>query len=355
MRPILIGALAGSAALVSARSTCVQDNLDEIVSRTSCGDDGAISRCLSHADLEKLDEIELCFYTGGCEIKDAVVGAQWFSEDCHASEEVGRGELRKRASSATTDKTTTASTTAAASTTIASTSATTTADSSSSTDTSTTTSASTASSTLSTSTTSSSSSSSASSTSSSSSSSSLVCSTTSSFSTSVCSYSSGTSYSCTPTMTGTLTCAAGNLCSTDSAGNGVCMKRQDSLTTSGVVVTIAFSVGIVSFLVALLVMCFQAKSRMKKDQAERMALLTSQTYGKEPELASTPPAAQSYAQRRAAQRGGDNAEADVPLIPTDGSHGENQSYYGHGQTATSSRDQSPSNSAPVHPGHPALS
>ncbi|KAF7950905.1 uncharacterized protein EAE97_002457 [Botrytis byssoidea] len=283
MRPILLSLLASSTAIASAYQPlmsdgCIQGNFHDLVIRNTCGDDLSIVKCLAEdVDLRHLDQIEQCFIAGGCDAIDSTVSAVWFSYECNDRqgpvEEFAKEDLRKRAtetsstSESTTESTTTtassSSTTAATTTTSASTTASTTASTSaSSSSAASSTTATTASATTSTTASTTSSSTSGTTTSATSSgtgtsSSTLVCSTTSYYSTSVCSYgtgaSTGVTLGCVTTSASSSTCAAGVLCTTVASGEDVCMKIDNTLTSSGLAVTIFFAVSISAFVIGLIV------------------------------------------------------------------------------------------------------
>ncbi|KAF7951616.1 hypothetical protein EAE96_006918 [Botrytis aclada] len=354
MLPVLLSLLASSTAIVSAYQSlmsdgCIQGNFHDLVIRNSCGDDLSIVKCLAEdVDLRHLDQIEQCFIAGGCDAIDSTVSAVWFSYECNDRqgpiEEFKKEDLRKRTTetsstaesttqSATTmassSSSTSASTTAATTTTSASTTASTSASSSSSAASSTT--ATTASATTSTtaSTTSSSTSgtiTSATSSGTGTSSSTLACSTTSYYSTSVCSYgtgaSTGVTIGCATTSAASSTCAAGVLCTTVASGEDVCMKIDNTLTTSGLAVTIFFAVSISAFFIGLLVIGFKDLKATNQLRAARLAQLDTES--KE--------AMQSYNQKRTKSvRQPDafgHSEADVSLI-TEPSHEQNYSNETH--------------------------
>ncbi len=110
MRSFLL-AIFTTAAIVSATS-CAQNDIQELVSRTDCGCSKSISECLSaDVDLQRLGEIEKCFVGGGCSEAEAAVGAVWFAHECHEEKAADeQEELKKRADSSTTDAKTTGKT-----------------------------------------------------------------------------------------------------------------------------------------------------------------------------------------------------------------------------------------------------
>ncbi|TGO19370.1 hypothetical protein BTUL_0004g00060 [Botrytis tulipae] len=343
MRPILLSSLASSTAIVYAYQSlmsegCIQGNFHDLVIRNSCGDDLSIVKCLAEdVDLRHLDQIEQCFIAGGCDAIDSTVSAVWFSYECNDRqepvEEFMKEDLRKRATEtsstaeSTTESTTTtasssssssASTTAATTTTSASTTASTTASpSASSSSAASSTTATTASATTSTTASTTSSPTSGTTTSATSSgtgtsSSTLVCSTTSYYSTSVCSYgtgaSTGVTLGCVTTSAASSTCAAGVLCTTAASGEDVCMKIDNTLTSSGLAVTIFFAVSISAFVIGLIVIGCKDRQAANQLRAARLAQLDAES--KE--------AMQAYNQKRSKsvrqQDAFGHSEADLPLI-----------------------------------------
>ncbi|KAF7895078.1 hypothetical protein EAF00_006892 [Botryotinia globosa] len=354
MRPILLSFLASSTAIVYAYQSlmsegCIQGNFHDLVIRNSCGDDLSIVKCLAEdVDLRNLDQIEQCFIAGGCDAIDSTVSAVWFSYECNdrqePAEEFMKEDLRKRAtetsstaesktestttmassssssSASTTAATTTtsasttttsASTTATSASTTASITASTSASSSSAASPTTATNASTTSSSTSGETTS------ATSSGTGTSSSTLVCSTTSYYFTSVCSYgtgaSTGVTLGCVTTSAASSTCAAGVLCTTAASGEDVCMEIDNTLTPSGLAVTIFFTVSISAFVIGLIVIRCKDRQAANQLRAARLAQLDAES--KE--------AMQAYNQKRSKSvRQPDafgHSEADLTLI-TEPSH-----------------------------------
>lgn len=348
MRAVL-GFLATVAFVSATNASCINDSFEELVSKTSCGCSKKLSRCLSAVNLTRSNQIEQCFIASGCEEADALNGATWFAHECQAEKTLeAQGELKRRAdddettsatkkggkttaedtasdqetstdNEKTTAKSTEAKTTkAAASTTAPSTAdatttsaAATTAAATSSSDSSTassTTSASKASVTAASETTGSTTSS-------------LVCSVTNMVTTSVCSVSKGKTITCTPTITPTATCAPGVICQTDDAGNDVCLRRDNHLTTSGVVVTIAFAVSIIGAAISILVAQYRTRSGIRRREVERMALLGGGAYARNGKGRAAPDveATQTYGPRNP-------SEAHVPLMSPGGARSEQHGY-----------------------------
>lgn len=91
--------------------------------------------------------------------------------------------------------------------------------------------------------------------------------------TSQCSVSAGKTITCTETVKETATCAPGIICQVDGKGNDVCMRRDNHLTTGGLIVTISFAFGIVGAILAVIVSHYQSNAANRKVEAERAALL----------------------------------------------------------------------------------
>ncbi|KAF7884530.1 uncharacterized protein EAF02_004866 [Botrytis sinoallii] len=328
MRPILLSLLASSTAIVSAYQSlmldgCIQGNFHDLVIRNSCGDDLSIVKCLAEdVDLGHLDQIEQCFIAGGCDAIDSTVSAVWFSYESTETSSTAESTTESTATTASSSSSSSASTTAATTTTSASTTASTSASSSSSAASSTTatTASATSSSTSGTTT-------SATSSGTGTSSSTLVCSTTSYYSTSVCSYgtgaSTGVTLGCATTSAASSTCAAGVLCTTAASGEDVCMEIDNTLTSSGLAVTIFFAVSISAFVIGLIVITCKDRQAANQLKAARLAQLDAES--KE--------AMQSYNQKRSKSvRQPDafgHSEADLPLI-TEPSHEQvysNETHY----------------------------
>ncbi|QSZ30421.1 hypothetical protein DSL72_004944 [Monilinia vaccinii-corymbosi] len=288
MRPILFSLLV-SRAIVSAYESptsdgCMQGNFHDLVIRNSCGDDLSIVKCLAEdVDLRRLDQIEQCFIAGGCDAIDSTVSAVWFSYECNdrqgSVEELTKEDLRKRAAEASSTTTTASSSASTTATTASSTSGTITSATSSGTATSTST---------------------------------LVCSTTSYYSTSVCSYgtgaSTGATLGCAATSVGSVTCAAGVLCTTAASGDDICMLIDNTLTTSGLAVTIFFGVSIGAFIIGLIIVGLRDHAAAAKLKAERIALLDAES--KEAMEAYNQKRSKSVRQPNTLR----NSEANMPLI-----------------------------------------
>ncbi|TVY82558.1 hypothetical protein LSUE1_G002859 [Lachnellula suecica] len=321
MRPSPFGLLA-TAAVVSAMSTsCANDNFDELLIKTSCGDNSIISKCIrEQVGAFRLEEISPCFIAGGCKKKDAV----WFMQECNMVDT--KQDLKKRATddSTTADKTT-ATTAKTSATKVVSTSAASTKASSTAAASGTTASVSTASptavSTDSSSSTSSGSTSGSSSVSTSSAgvTSANTCSTTWTTSASACT-TSGQSVSCTPTTLAASSCIASLLCF-PSIGPDSCMERNAPLTTSGIVVSAVFGLGISATIIVLIVMCLKARSKANRDNRERAALLAgvnSKPAMKDVELSPY----------NAGGPGAGVSDSNLPLVTPGGVRSEQTGYSG---------------------------
>jgi hypothetical protein len=322
MRSFLAALLTGVAIVSASGTRCAQNDLGELVSRTTCGCSKSIAACLGKGvDLESLEEIEECFVGGGCSGMNAAVEAVMIAQECHRGGGDDRDDLRKRQAtntkttiaktSATNVKTTTnaeakttsdaSSASAAPSSTTAAPSSTTsvdstTADGTTSTDSKTTTSASAASATAADS-----------------------CYITSIKSTSACSIHAGTTVTCIPTTTAIQSCAAGMLCFSPTAGANSCMKKQDNLTTSGLIVTIVFAGGIGAALIAWAILCLRSRNRNKRQEALRRMMASS---AKDQDVESISP----FATRPTTRNKGMSSEANLPLIASGRTRGDQQTY-----------------------------
>ncbi|PVH78274.1 hypothetical protein DL98DRAFT_516789 [Cadophora sp. DSE1049] len=325
MRSTILALLA-SAAIVSATG-CAQNNLDDLVARISCGTNKAISQCLhGDIDLARLEEIEDCLVSGGCSMADATAEAVWFTFDCRAAQQ----ELKRRQDNEettteetttekeTTTKKTTSKTASAKTTTTApsSTEATTTSESSTESTTSTSSAETTASSTTSTSTESTSATSTATAQSATTTGP-LTCSVTSTKSTSVCFVSAGKTQSCLPTTTEIASCAPGLICFSATAGANSCMRRDNTLTTSGLVVAIAFGVGLAATAIAVIAMVIHGKNKVKANQQAQLLAAASSRGGRDVE------AAKAF---RRPSGGAMASDANLPLITPGGTRSDQTSY-----------------------------
>ncbi len=318
MRSFLLALPVGAAIVAASGKKCAQSEISALVTRTTCGPSNSIAACLgADVDLESFEEIEQCFLGAGCSKMAAEVDAILFlAQACRP--ETGadhRDDLRKRADTSTTtatnakttvsteatttsDASDTSSASAAASSTPAAVSSTTSVDSTTSaasTD-STTTSAQTASTTSPT-----------------------TCYVTNIKSTSACSVSDGTTVTCTPTTTAIQSCAPGLLCFTATAGAESCMKREDNLTTSGLIVTIMFAGGIGAALLAWAVLCLRSRTRAKRQEQLRRMMASS---GKGDDVESISPFATRPTMRSRAR----GSDANLPLITPGGTRTAQQTY-----------------------------
>ncbi|KAF4632873.1 hypothetical protein G7Y89_g5251 [Cudoniella acicularis] len=96
-----------------------------------------------------------------------------------------------------------------------------------------------------------------------------ACSTVTTSSTTTC-FTDGT---CSSTNVVLSVCAATNVCTTDAGGNNICMFRVDTLTTSGLIVTIAFGVGLVATIIALVTVSCLDGAKAKREKREAAAKL----------------------------------------------------------------------------------
>ena len=321
MRSFLFALSVGASIVSASGKKCAKNEISDLVSRTTCGSSRSIAACLSAGvDLASFDEIEQCFLGVGCSTMAAEVEAILFlAQACRP--ETGtddREELRKRADTST--KATNAKTTATTAKTSASVEATTTSDASDTSESaaassataapSSTTGASTTSATTNTGSTTT--------TSAASVTSATKCYVTNTKSTSVCSVSDGTTVTCTPTMTAIQSCAPGLLCFSATAGADSCMKREDNLTTSGLIVTIIFAGGIGVALLSWAILCLRSRRRVQQQEQRRRMMASS----KLDDVESISPFAARPSMRIKAR----GSDANLPLITPGGPRSDRQTY-----------------------------
>ncbi|RFU74016.1 hypothetical protein TARUN_8244 [Trichoderma arundinaceum] len=84
---------------------------------------------------------------------------------------------------------------------------------------------------------------------------------------------------CIPTEVAKANCAPGLLCSLDSVGQTVCMKKQDHLDIGGIIIAIIFGVAIVIAITFLTFACCRERRHQKQleARAEATALARAQT------------------------------------------------------------------------------
>ncbi|KAG9229681.1 hypothetical protein BJ875DRAFT_182168 [Amylocarpus encephaloides] len=103
------------------------------------------------------------------------------------------------------------------------------------------------------------------------------CSTTFTTSAEVCTTTTNTandiSSSCTSTALTTSSCISSYICFESGKAKDSCMVRDDSLTTSGIVVAVVFALSLFGTIAVLVGMACIEKSKAKKDARERAALL----------------------------------------------------------------------------------
>ncbi|KAE9376697.1 hypothetical protein N431DRAFT_479871 [Stipitochalara longipes BDJ] len=314
MQSFLLALSVGAAIVSASGKKCAQNDISELISRTTCGSSKSIAACLgASVDLESFEAIEQCFIGGGCSGMAAEVEAILFlAQECHF--ETGadeRGDLRKRADTST--KATNAKTTATNAKTTTNAEATTTSDASDTSSASAAASSTAAapSSTTSVDSTTTAATSSTDSTTTSASAASVTgptsCYVTSIKSTSACSISAGTTVTCTPTTTAIQSCAPGLLCFSATAGADSCMKREDNLTTSGLIVTIIFAGGIGAALLAWAILCLRSRNRTKRQEQLRRMMASS---GKGEDIESISP----FDTRPTTRSRAMGSDANLPLI-----------------------------------------
>ncbi|KAI1371652.1 hypothetical protein F4677DRAFT_434750 [Hypoxylon crocopeplum] len=216
------------------RSACIQGSAVELSVAAACGDKGSLEYCFKHVPSHvEAGDLERCFRNAGCTTAEAGIEARFVLHNCDNGQSVA--ELRRRGPEpipAPTPEpvpapqdaaTTTAATTAAAGFTP-----------------------------------------------------SIQCSTETTIDTTSCPVQStgaesGSQLSCFPTSVATQVCAAENICMKDSNGLDICMLRQDSLNTGGIVVTIILAVVFALGFGTLIVFCCRDKRAQHKLRARQEA------------------------------------------------------------------------------------
>ncbi|KAH6678106.1 hypothetical protein B0J14DRAFT_461010, partial [Halenospora varia] len=147
----------------------------------------------------------------------------------------------------------------------------------------------------------------------------LACSVTSTKDTSFCSMTGDSTLGCVATTTLIASCAPGNLCTTDAAGANVCMKRDDHLTTSGLIVTIALAIALAATIISLVALACIQRNKAKKDKMEAAAKLGGKIR----------PMDDMEAKPYKIGGGGESSEVDLPLITPGGKRSSNSVSPGH--------------------------
>lgn len=108
---------------------------------------------------------------------------------------------------------------------------------------------------------------------------------------------------CVTTSAASSTCAPGVLCTTAASGADICMKKQNYLTTSGLVITILFSILTGAFFIGFAVIAWKDRSAARKLKADRIAYLD----------AGSKEAMEAF-QPESVRQPDAYAEADLPLM-----------------------------------------
>merc|ERR1712098_1009738 len=141
----------------------------------------------------------------------------------------------------------------------------------------------------------------------------LTCSVTSTKSTSMCFVSAGKTQSCVATTTEIASCSPGLICFSATAGANSCMRRDNTLTTSGLVVAIAFGVGLAATAIAVIAMVIHGKNKVKANQQAQLLAAASSRGGRDVE------AAKAFTRPMA-------SDANLPLITPGGTRSDQASY-----------------------------
>jgi len=292
MRTTINNVLAVTALLAgTVRAACAGLPFEQLIRIVHCGSQAEISTCISvfagSGPSAQTSDLRNCLESIGCSRELALAGSEWIASACEVSEldDLRRvDDLRRRA-----DEKATA---AAAATTAAAASTTSTADATSAA----------ATTTATTSTSSSSSTPTAN-----------TCLDTSYSSVTWCfSTTTGGSVasSCVTTTTPTATCSAGLICATAAAGDVTCMKRDDSLTLSGFIVAIAFSVVVAIMIGSMIFMCCRSRRDARAmERARESSFLAARNDVESAQKASA-------------------SEAHLPLMATQGPAGGEYTEFG---------------------------
>lgn len=117
---------------------------------------------------------------------------------------------------------------------------------------------------------------------------SLVCSTEKE--TSVTSCDATSTYDCSLVATTTSVCVEGLYCTTDTAGNHLCMVEQNGLTTSGAIVTIILAVILAAIIGTISTLCIRDRMERKRRLAKvRAAAIAKDSTATEPLLEQRAP------------------------------------------------------------------
>lgn len=223
-------------ASVADRSACVRSGADDLAAAAACGDKGALKYCFEHApQYIEAGDLERCFHDSGCTSAEAAIEAAFILHNCDVAKSVA--ELRRRGPEPLAAMTlldarqdTTTAATATATTTAANGGFTP----------------------------------------------SIQCSTETTISTSSCPIqstgtASGRTITCYPSTATTSVCASENICMKDSQGIDTCMRRDDSLDTGEIIVTIILGVCFAAGLATLVFLCCRDKRAERKLRARAEA------------------------------------------------------------------------------------
>ncbi|KAI1397264.1 hypothetical protein F4819DRAFT_90566 [Hypoxylon fuscum] len=239
--PLLLLLPSTLGASVADRAACIRGSADDLSSAAACGDKGSLKHCFVHApEYVELADLERCFQNAGCTNAESAIEAAFVLHGCDNRKSVA--ELRRRGPDlaaapiqeffARQDTTTTAAATGT---------------------------------TTGTTTTGS-----------------IQCSTSTSISTSSCPIqstgtASGQTLPCFETQVPTEVCAAENICMTNKEGLDVCMRRDNSLDTGEIIVTVILAAAFLAGFATLVFLCCRDKRGQRKLRARQEAAAIAKT------------------------------------------------------------------------------
>ncbi|EHK49195.1 uncharacterized protein TrAtP1_000199 [Trichoderma atroviride] len=228
-------ALSGSALAASQRE-CFAQHSQELVEFSDCGNPTNLEFCLSQITSSDISDVEACYSNAGCSAAQAISEAKYALRRCDEFAKIGDLKKRYRGVPEGIEKT------VAARDPVAAPAPTLWARSGS-----------------------------------------LECLATSTVKTESCDIQTDKgvlrTLTCVPTEVAKSACAPGLMCSMDSQGSTVCMKKQDSLGVGGIIIAIAFGAFIVIGITFLTFACCRERRHQKQleARAEATALARAQT------------------------------------------------------------------------------
>jgi hypothetical protein len=229
-------ALGGGALAALSQTECFTQHSQELVEFSDCGHHASLEYCLSNLSDASTSDIEACYTNAGCSLAEAASEAKYALSRCDELTSLGDLKKRYRGIVGAPEKTLAArDARAAPAPTHWARDGT------------------------------------------------LECLATSTVKTSSCDIQTDRgvlkTLTCVPTEVAKSACAPGLLCSMDSVGQTVCMKKHDSLDVGGIIIAIVFGVAIVVAITFLTFACCRERRHQKQleARAEATALARAQT------------------------------------------------------------------------------